>query len=140
MTAKILSKRRRVVLVAGQKGGTGKSSVARALVDRCRRDRISAAGYDADGSVGQLLQFYGTRTADGQVSIEQDPLQGIGYFDLRLQKKCKLVSGETLIPSSSLISSITVSRSSRLSRTFGPRLPLTVFCDLLSGAKAQVRG
>jgi hypothetical protein len=87
MTGKILSKRRRVVLVAGQKGGTGKSSVARALVDRCRRDHIPAASYDADGSVGQLLQFYGTRTADGQVSIEQDPLQGIGYFDLRQERQ-----------------------------------------------------
>jgi hypothetical protein len=87
MTGKSVSRRRRVILVVGQKGGTGKSTLARALVDRCRRDRIPAAGYDADGSVGQLLQFYGTRTADGQVSIEQDPLQGIGYFDLRQERQ-----------------------------------------------------
>jgi hypothetical protein len=87
MTGKSVSRRRRIVLVVGQKGGTGKSTLARALVDRCRRDRIPAAAYDADGSVGQLLQFYGTRTADGQLDIVQNPLQGIGYFDLRQERQ-----------------------------------------------------
>jgi hypothetical protein len=86
MTGKPLSRRRRAVLVVGQKGGTGKSTLARALVDRCRRDGISAAGFDADGSVGQLLQFHGTRT-DGQLDVVQNPLQGIGYFDLRQERQ-----------------------------------------------------
>jgi hypothetical protein len=35
--------------------------------------------------VGQLLQYYGQRDANGTLLTEQDPLQGVSYFDVRVE-------------------------------------------------------
>lgn len=69
---------RRAVFVASQKGGPGKSTTARALLDYYRTHAIGCAAYDADGRVGQLLQYYGERGADGELLREQNPSTGVG--------------------------------------------------------------
>lgn len=74
--------KRRLILVTGQKGGVGKSTFARALLDLLRGRGQQVAAYDGDGVTGQLVQHYGERR-DGQLLPEQDPLVGVGHYDLR---------------------------------------------------------
>jgi len=71
-----------LVLVVSDKGGTGKSTWARAYADWLRRKHPTAFLADADGTVGQLLQFYGSRGADGVLSREQDGRVGVAFFDI----------------------------------------------------------
>lgn len=75
--------KKRLVLVVCNKGGVGKSVVARALADLYRSSDKAAAIYDADGGVGSLLATLGTRGDNGALSKDQDPLVGIGYYDVR---------------------------------------------------------
>ncbi len=75
---------KRAIFVMSQKGGSGKTTFARALLDHLRLGRgRGVAAFDADGQVGQLLQFYGRRDALGALAATQDPLTGVGVFDLR---------------------------------------------------------
>jgi hypothetical protein len=75
---------KRMILVLGQKGGTGKSTASCAILDRLRRDDIPCAAYDGDGSdVGQLHQFYGQRGPDGRPMVPQDPIRGVVPYDIR---------------------------------------------------------
>ena len=73
---------KRVIFIASQKGGAGKSTFARALLDQLRAEQLSVAAFDADGNVGQLLQYAGSRGERGVLLHEQDPFQGCGYFDI----------------------------------------------------------
>ena len=75
-------------MVISDKGGTGKSIFSRALADRLRRDRIDSLLVDGDGTVGQLLQFYGERDEAGRLQ-EQTPDRGVpllcrGSMNLRV--------------------------------------------------------
>lgn len=76
---------KRALFVASQKGGPGKTTFTRGLLDYYRQNALRCAGYDADGRVGQLIQYYGTRDATGALELEQDPLAGVGYFDIRAE-------------------------------------------------------
>lgn len=69
-------KAKRFVMVLTDKGGTGKSMLARAIADRYRRQGTSALLVDADGEVGQLYQFYCAVDAEGD-PIEQTPGNGV---------------------------------------------------------------
>jgi hypothetical protein len=81
--------KKKAVFICAQKGGTGKSTVARAIVDHIRTrggDDNKVAAFDADPKVGQLAQFYGIRSADGEL----DPAanfknwkEGVISFDIR---------------------------------------------------------
>src|SRR5512144_1647639 len=70
---------KRWIMVGSDKGGTGKSIFSRALADRLRRDRVNALLVDGDGTVGQLLQFYGDRDETGRL-CEQSPDSGVMPF------------------------------------------------------------
>ena len=70
---------KRWIMVISDKGGTGKSIFSRALADRLRRDRIDRLLVDGDGTVGQLLQFYGERDEAGRLR-EQSPESGVMPF------------------------------------------------------------
>jgi len=75
---------RRAIFILSQKGGSGKSTFSRALLDYLRLgQRLQVAAFDADGQVGQLLQHYGQRDGLGQLVMPQDPLVGVASFDLR---------------------------------------------------------
>lgn len=73
---------KRLVLVSGQKGGVGKSTFARILLDSLRRRGRSVAAFDGDGAVGHLLQYYGEKQ-NGQLALRQHPLLGVEGYDLR---------------------------------------------------------
>lgn len=72
---------KRWIMVASDKGGTGKSVFSRALADRLRRERVEALLVDGDGAVGQLLQFYGDRDDSKPVS-KQSPSTGVMPFSM----------------------------------------------------------
>ncbi|MBF0482995.1 MAG: hypothetical protein HQK82_15220, partial [Desulfovibrionaceae bacterium] len=75
---------KRAIFVLSQKGGPGKSTFSRALLDVLRSEKgMSVGAFDADGGVGQLLQYYGRRGEDGRLLKEQDPLSGVFPFDIR---------------------------------------------------------
>lgn len=73
---------KRMVLVISDKGGTGKSTFSRAYGDWLRRHVKDAFLQDADGGVGQLLQFIGQRGKDSRLNIEQNGLIGVRYFSI----------------------------------------------------------
>ena len=77
------------MFVLSQKGGVGKTTFSRAWLDVARGRGRRVAALDADGKVGQLLRFYGTREASdpSKRSKVQDPLMGVGYFDVRDAKQ-----------------------------------------------------
>lgn len=74
---------KRVVLIASEKGGVGKSVAARALIDQLRGEGIKVAAYDADGGVGALVRVLGTRDEAGRVETDQVPTKGVGYYNVR---------------------------------------------------------
>jgi len=78
--------KKRAIFVVSQKGGVGKTTWARAYLDMARKAGVVVAAYDADGQVGQLMQYHGTRT-NGKLDLEQNPLTGVGYFDVRDEKQ-----------------------------------------------------
>jgi hypothetical protein len=75
----------KLILCTGEKGGVGKSTLARGLVDLHRADGRRVAAYDADGDVGQLFQHYATRGDDGRLLADQDPERGVVPFDVRAE-------------------------------------------------------
>lgn len=77
---------RRLVLVLSDKGGCGKSTFARGYADLLRRKKVPAYLADADGTVGQLLQFYGMRDADGSIAVKQDGMTGVAYFSIHSER------------------------------------------------------
>ncbi|ANY84560.1 hypothetical protein BB934_40960 (plasmid) [Microvirga ossetica] len=99
---------KRAVVVANEKGGVGKTVAARALIDHLRSDEVlrsngvRVAAYDADGGVGGLVRVLGTRGSDGRLIKEQDPIEGIGYYNVRADNERNMLldavaSGEPLI-------------------------------------------
>jgi len=72
----------RLVIVISDKGGTGKSTFARAYADWLRRNVKHAFIQDADGGVGQLLQALGERGKDGVLKPDQNGLIGAQYFNV----------------------------------------------------------
>ena len=74
--------KKRLILVTGQKGGVGKSTFSRVLLDCLRRRGKSVAAFDGDGSVGHLLQYYGDKQND-KLNYEQNPHTGVAHYDLR---------------------------------------------------------
>ncbi len=74
--------KKRLILVSGQKGGVGKSTFCRILLDSLRRRGRSVAAFDGDGAVGHLLQYYGSKQND-TLTFDQSPLVGVDHYDLR---------------------------------------------------------
>ena len=74
---------KRAIFVCSQKGGAGKTTFARGLVELLRWEGHTVAAYDADGNVGQLVQHEGQRDENGQLLPHQDPRVGCGFFNIR---------------------------------------------------------
>ncbi|MDB5832257.1 MAG: cobalamin biosynthesis protein CobQ [Caballeronia sp.] len=62
---------KRFVMVCGDKGGTGKSLMARALADRLRREQRDVLVIDGDGEIGNLYQFYAQIDEQGEPVPDQ---------------------------------------------------------------------
>lgn len=71
------------IFALSNKGGVGKTTVAKAFTDYARRERLNAAIYDTDGDVKGLLKQYG-KTDDGGLTYDCDPLKDVGYFNMQL--------------------------------------------------------
>lgn len=82
---------KRVVLVASEKGGVGKSVVTRTLVDYLRTHGHRVAAFDADGGVGATLRVLGARNAEGTILDQQNPVEGVGYYNGRLDEERNLL-------------------------------------------------
>lgn len=82
---------RSAILVSGLKGGPGKSTFARGLVDYYRAQGVATAAYDGDSQTESLLQYYGTRDALGKLEAVQDPLRGVRAFSVRDVKERDLL-------------------------------------------------
>lgn len=77
-------KLKRVVLVASEKGGVGKSVFSRSLIDHLRSTaNVAVAAYDADGGVGALVRVLGTRDEAGRIDPDQVPSEGVGFYNVR---------------------------------------------------------
>lgn len=74
---------KRAIFVLSQKGGAGKTTFARGLLETLRYEGVEVAAYDTDGAVGQLLQHEGQRDRKGALLPRQDPRVGCGAFDVR---------------------------------------------------------
>src|SRR5689334_10805628 len=55
--------RPRLILTHGEKGGVGKSTVARVIADFLNSRNASYRAFDAEGATGQLLRFHPSETA-----------------------------------------------------------------------------
>lgn len=55
--------RPRLILTHGEKGGVGKTTVARVIADFLNSRNASFRAFDAEGTTGQLLRFHPTETA-----------------------------------------------------------------------------
>ncbi len=53
----------RLILTHGEKGGVGKTTVARVLADFLNSKKIAFRAFDAEGPTGQLLRFHRNETA-----------------------------------------------------------------------------
>jgi hypothetical protein len=58
----------RLVLTHGEKGGVGKTTVARVLADYYKSHDLAFRAYDAEGETGQLLRFHGEQTAPVEIT------------------------------------------------------------------------
>ncbi|MBC8164346.1 MAG: hypothetical protein H7Y20_00580 [Bryobacteraceae bacterium] len=53
----------RLVIAHGEKGGVGKTTVARVIADYLNSREVTYRAFDAEGSTGQLLRFFPDETA-----------------------------------------------------------------------------
>jgi hypothetical protein len=121
---------RRAIFILSQKGGSGKSTFSRALLDHLRLVREQAvAAFDADGQVGQLLQHYGRRDSRGSLLAPQDPLFGVGSFDLREADQRGLVLDALDVPAPTLLFDFPAGCLGDLARVVGGGRGMTPLLD-----------
>ena len=85
-----MTPRRLAILVASSKGGSGKTTFARGLIDYYRAQHdLNVAAYDADGGTESLLQYYGERDMHGKHLPEdqRDPIKGVKNFSVRADRQ-----------------------------------------------------
>jgi hypothetical protein len=80
-----------LILTTSEKGGSGKSTAAIALVDALRFEGIPLAAYDGNVDVSSLYETLGTRDATGQLTDAQDPLMGAFPYSVRDESRTVLV-------------------------------------------------
>ena len=73
---------KQLILTIGDKGGTGKSTFTRLLSELHRKAKKETLLVDADGTVGQLIQFLGERDDKGKLKPDQSATAGVEYFSL----------------------------------------------------------
>ncbi len=91
----------RLILTHGEKGGVGKTTVARVIADFLKSRRTTFRAFDAEGETGQLLRFYPADTAAVDVSNAANVAPILDYLMDEIGKRLALVdlgarSGEDL--------------------------------------------
>lgn len=69
-------KEKRLILVAGDKGGTGKSITSKLLWERIRTLHPNARAFDADGTTGSFVSVYGVYDSEDNLVTPQ-PSSGV---------------------------------------------------------------
>ena len=75
------SKANKVFITYSDKGGVGKSMLARLILNYHRTNNIPCAAFETDLNVGQLMQFY----------PDPNPLIGCGAFDIKDEEQASLI-------------------------------------------------
>ncbi|HSU30064.1 MAG TPA: hypothetical protein VLJ11_02415 [Bryobacteraceae bacterium] len=91
----------RLILTHGEKGGVGKTTVARVMADYLRSRKTPFRAFDAEGETGQLLRFYPAETNAVDVSSAANVAPILDYLMDGTGKRLALVdlgarSGEDL--------------------------------------------
>lgn len=81
--AKTASNEKTMILFTSEKGGSGKSFAACAVVDYLRASGQEVAAYDSDGAVGALSTMHATKAEDGFPADHQDPTKGVVIYNVR---------------------------------------------------------
>lgn len=76
MTHMTTHKQKRLVLVASDKGGTGKSTTSKLVWERMRVLNPNARAFDADGTTGSFVSVYGAYDNDDNL-ITPQPSSGV---------------------------------------------------------------
>jgi hypothetical protein len=71
------------IFALSNKGGVGKTMLAKAFTDYLRDSQRRAAVFDTDGDVKGLLKLYGRQADNGETFIN-DPMNAVGYFDMQV--------------------------------------------------------
>lgn len=84
-----------LVMTTSLKGGTGKSTLACALLDLLRSRDHPTAAYDGDGAIGTLSAMHATRDDTGTMTELQDPLTGVAAYNVRDESRTMLIESAT---------------------------------------------
>ena len=74
---------RKLIITASQKGGSGKTVLACALLDHLRAAGIPVTAFDGDGAVGGFYKMHGVRGGNGRLQHDQDARTGVVQYDIR---------------------------------------------------------
>lgn len=87
------SDKKRMIWIASDKGGVGKTFFAKNFIECLRHDGKAVAAYDADGNLGSLFKALGQRLEQDQERLNpiQDPLVGVGFYNIRLETSRNLL-------------------------------------------------
>lgn len=97
-TVSLKKYQRRLIIVTGDKGGVGKSTFARGLVQTYIDGGVKFIGFDADSSNSQLLRFYGEQCNLEALDIFESGSIDIFFNDLRGKIFPKIVDGKQAQP------------------------------------------
>lgn len=78
--------KKKAIFTMATKGGVGKTTLAKAILEYLRAKSVRVAAYDADIAVRQLAQTYGLKDKDGAYSPKLNklrPTEGVNIIDGR---------------------------------------------------------
>jgi hypothetical protein len=81
----------RLILTHGEKGGVGKTTVARVIADFLNSRGLTFRAFDAEGPTGQLLRFHPSETASVDVAHAADIAPVLDYVMEPTGKRLALV-------------------------------------------------
>jgi hypothetical protein len=89
---RLTSDKPRLILTHGEKGGVGKTTVARVLADYLKMQDLPHRAFDAEGDTGQLLRFHGSATTAVDVTRADSVAPVLDYLmDDGIGKRVALV-------------------------------------------------
>lgn len=130
----------RVILIPGYKGGDGKSTFARVLIEMLRRfisGGLAVAAADGDFGVGQTYGFLATRGGDNVPLPEQDPMRGVVGFDFLGSQNITTYAALLALPEDRLVMDLPGNSMGRVIQ-LTPTINAEVFLDRMDKLKKRV--